>query len=312
MKIIDSVIKAQQFDKETIEKVFATAERMEHSPPRDSLRGRILATLFYEPSTRTRLSFEIAMTKLGGSVVGTENAREFSSAAKGESLEDTIRTVDQYGVDVIVLRYNKEGGAERAQNFSSVPIINAGDGPGQHPTQALLDLYTIKKHYGGIDGLNIALVGDLINGRTVRSLCYFMAKHYKVAHVYLISPAQTRMRDDIKEYLDKYQILWDELDTFSPVLGDLDVVYQTRVQKERFIDIPHVYEEVIKAGEKLIIDENTLKAMKKDAIVMHPLPRVTEISYAVDSDPRAIYFGQAQNGLFIRMALLYMLLGGEG
>ena len=308
MAHLRSVVKAQQFDKAMIEEVFATARTMEHDHPRDALQGKLMATLFYEPSTRTRLSFEVAMTKLGGSVVGTENAREFSSAAKGESLEDTIRTINQYGVDVIVLRYNKEGGAERAQNFSDVPIINAGDGPGQHPTQALLDLYTIKKRFGHIKDLNIALVGDLINGRTVRSLSYFLAKHYAVGRVFLVSPRETRMRQDIKDYFDKYQVRWEEVDDLAPILGDVDVIYQTRVQRERFADNPQVYEAVINASERLIIDESTLARMKPEAIVMHPLPRITEISYSVDKDPRAIYFEQAQNGLFIRMALLKMLL----
>lgn len=308
MANISSVIKAQQFDKETIEKIFVTAAEMEQSPPPDLLKNRIMATLFYEPSTRTRLSFEIAMNKLGGSVVGTENAREFSSAAKGESLEDTIRIISQYGVDVIVLRYNQEGGAARAQDFSSVPVINAGDGTGQHPTQALLDLYTIDKHFGCIDGLKIAMMGDLTNGRTVRSLSYFLAKHYSIDRIYLISPKQTRMNDDIKEYFDKYSIQWEELDEMEPVIDQVDVIYQTRVQKERFKSNPKEYEQVIKASEKLIIDENCVGNMKETSIVMHPLPRVREISYHVDKDRRALYFQQAQNGLFIRMALLKMML----
>jgi len=308
MKKINGVIKAQQFDKETIDKIFATASEMEVSPPMDLMKNKIMATLFYEPSTRTRLSFEIAMNKLGGSVVGTENAREFSSAAKGESLEDTIRIIAQYGVDIIVLRYNQEGGAERAQKFSEVPVINAGDGTGQHPTQALLDLYTIDKHFGSIDGLKLAMVGDLTNGRTVRSLSYFLGKHYPIKQVYFVSPEQTKMKDDIKDYFDKYHVKWEELDELDPIIGDIDVIYQTRVQKERFKDNPQVYEEVIKASEKLIIDEGCVNKMKSNAIVMHPLPRVTEISYSVDHDKRALYFQQAQNGLFIRMALLKLIL----
>ena len=202
MKKITSVIDAQQFDKKTIEDIFTVAGLMEKKPPKDSLKGKILATLFYEPSTRTRLSFEAAMKRLGGEVIGTENAREFSSAAKGETLEDSIKIISGYA-DVIVLRYNKEGGARRAQDFSRVPVINAGDGTGQHPTQALLDLYTIKKNFGKIEGLKIAMVGDLTNGRTVRSLCYFLAKHYSKNQIYFISPEQTKMKSDIKEYLDK-------------------------------------------------------------------------------------------------------------
>jgi aspartate carbamoyltransferase catalytic subunit len=310
MPLLTSVISSQQFDKPTIDTVFNTAREMEQEASPDLLKNKIMAALFYEPSTRTRLSFEIAMAKLGGEIVGTENAREFSSAAKGESLEDTIRTINQYQVDVIVLRYNKEGGAERAQSFSNVPVINAGDGPGQHPTQALLDLYTIKKRFGQVSGLNIALVGDLINGRTVRSLSYFLAKHYQVGRVYLVSPRQTRMRQDIKDYFNKYDLPWEEADRLDDILPELDVLYQTRVQKERFADDPKVYEEVMTAGERLNITMDTLARMKKEAIIMHPLPRVTEISYNVDKDPRAIYFEQAQNGLFIRMALLKLLLTG--
>ncbi|MEA3464053.1 MAG: aspartate carbamoyltransferase [Patescibacteria group bacterium] len=310
MEKLNGVIKAQQFDKETVEKIFTIAAEMENNIPTDLLNGKIMASLFYEPSTRTRFSFEVAMLKLGGKVVSTENAREFSSATKGESLEDTIRTINQYGVDVIVLRYHKEGGAKRAQIFSKVPVINAGDGTGQHPTQALLDLYTIKKHSGKIQGLKIALVGDLINGRTVRSLCYFLAKHYPRNHIYLVSPKQTRMRDDIKQYLNKYKVDWQETEELKPILSSIDVIYQTRVQKERFKENRQLYKEVLRVSEKLIINENTLELMKQNAIIMHPLPRNTEISYAVDNNPRAIYFWQVKNGLFIRMALLKMILIG--
>ncbi len=310
MPKFENVISSQQFDKPMINTVFQIAREMESEAPPDLLKNKIMAALFYEPSTRTRLSFEIAMAKLGGQIVGTENAREFSSAAKGESLEDTIRTINQYQVDVIVLRYNKEGGAERAQRFSDVPVINAGDGTGQHPTQALLDLYTIQKRFGQVDGLNIALVGDLINGRTIRSLSYLLAKHYKVGRVYLVSPEQIRMRQDIKDYFNKYDINWEEVDRLDDILPELDVLYQTRVQKERFAEDPKEYEAVMTAGERLNITTDTLSRMKKEAIIMHPLPRVTEISYAVDKDPRAIYFEQAQNGLFIRMALLKLLLVG--
>lgn len=311
MDRLGGVINAQQFDKRTIEKIFFIADEMKRRDyDSEMLKNKIMATLFYEPSTRTRFSFEMAMLRLGGKVVGTENAREFSSAAKGESLEDSIRVISGYHPDVIVLRYNKEGGAERAQKFSSVSIINAGDGVGQHPTQALLDLYTIREKFGQMEKLNIVMVGDLSNGRTVRSLCYFLAKHYPNNHIYFVSPEQTRMKNDIKEYLEKYNVSYFELNELDGVISTADVVYQTRVQKERFGDNPTLYEEVVKASEKLTITENILKQMKKDAIIMHPLPRVTEISYAVDDDPRAMYFQQAENGLYIRMALLEMILVG--
>jgi len=280
---------------------------MESSPPSKLLDGKIMASLFYEPSTRTRLSFEAAMKRLGGEVISTENAKEFSSKAKGESLEDSIRVISGYA-DVIVLRYYKEGGAERAAAFSEgVPIINAGDGIGQHPTQALLDLFTIKKKFGRIEGLEIAMVGDLVNGRTVRSLSYFLAKHYPKNTIHFVSPEATRMRDDIKSYLDKYKVKWFETKDFREILSRLDVLYQTRVQKERFSK-SEIFDQVERESKKLSIRKSTLQYMKPEAIIMHPLPRLGEISYAVDKDPRAHYFQQARNGLYVRMALLKMIL----
>ena len=309
MKKIDNVIKAQQFDLETVESIFKTAAEMKLGHQNDLLKNKIMAALFYEPSTRTRLSFESAMIRLGGRVIGTENAREFSSKAKGESLEDSVRVISGYS-DLIVLRYHKEGGAERAQRFAQVPIINAGDGTEQHPTQALLDIFTIKEHFGNIEGLTIALVGDLTNGRTVRSLCYFLAKHYPKNKIYLVSPAQTKIKDDIKEYLDKYQVVWQETENLEPILPEVDVIYQTRVQKERFQNDQTLYEQVVESAKKLNVTEKTLRLMKTDAIIMHPLPRVHEIDYAVDKNHRAHYFQQAQNGVYIRMALLKMILVG--
>ena len=309
---LGGVIRAQQFDGETLENVFSIAKKMEKLDIigyREVLRGKLMATLFYEPSTRTRLSFEAAMKKLGGEVIGTENAHEFSSAAKGESLEDSVRVISGYA-DVIVLRYDKEGGAERAEKFSNVPVINAGDGPGQHPTQALLDLYTIQKNFKEISGLKIALVGDLANGRTVRSLCYFLAKHYPKNEIFFASPELVRMRDDIKEYMDKYGIRWQEVGSLRDILPKMDVIYQTRVQKERFKDRPELFEQVVKESDGFVIDKGCLELMKKDAIIMHPLPRLNEISYAVDNDPRAFYFQQAKNGLYVRMALIKMILAG--
>ncbi|MDO8668099.1 MAG: aspartate carbamoyltransferase [bacterium] len=311
MKKLNGVITAQRFNKSTLETIFAIADTMKAGHfDTQLLRGKTMVSLFYEPSTRTRLSHEMAMLKLGGSVIGTENAREFSSAVKGETLEDTVRIISGYGPDVIVLRYHEKGGAERAQSSSSVPIINAGDGAGQHPTQAILDLYTIKQEFGRIEGLDIALVGDLANGRTVRSLCYFLAKHYPNNRVHLVSPEQTRMGDDVKAYLKKYRVQFSELTELDSILPATDVVYQTRVQKERFVDKLSVYEEVVRAGEKLIITPDTLKRMKSKSIIMHPLPRVNEIDRAIDADPRTAYFRQAQNGLYVRMALLKMIIVG--
>lgn len=300
------VVKAQQFDRDLLDAIFIVAGDMEKVVEKggaDTLRDHIMATLFYEPSTRTRLSFESAMRRLGGNVITTENAREFSSAAKGETLEDTIRIVDKYA-DVIVLRHNESGAAERAANVSSVPVINAGDGPGQHPTQSLLDLYTIQKELGRIDGISICMVGDLANGRTVRSLSYLLTK-YKDVRIYFVAPEVVKMKDDIKEHLAEHNVLFSEESDLTAVAAKVDVIYQTRIQKERFGDRAADYE---KARGKYIIDSELLGVMKKDSIVMHPLPRVDEIDPEVDNDPRAAYFRQAQNGLYIRMALLKMVL----
>jgi aspartate carbamoyltransferase catalytic subunit len=310
MKKLAGVIESQQFDQQTLNEIFRIAAEMETMHSSDLLKGKLMASLFYEPSTRTRLSFEAAMCRLGGKVISTENAQQFSSKAKGESLEDSIRVISAY-CDVIVLRYHKEGGASRAQKSSKVPVINAGDGKGQHPTQALLDLYTIIKSFDKISGLTIAMVGDLANGRTVRSLSYLLAKHYSDNKIIFVSPSQTRMGDDVKQYLTSCKIEWEETDDLKNVAPSSDVLYQTRVQRERFQDGDSAtYEQVIKESERFNINSETLASMKKDAIIMHPLPRVTEISYTVDSDPRARYFEQAENGLYVRMALLKMILAG--
>jgi aspartate carbamoyltransferase catalytic subunit len=298
------VVESQQFTRSFLEDLLSRAEEIKAEPHRFSgrLNGRVMAALFYEPSTRTRLSFEAAMLRLGGQTMGTDNAREFSSAAKGETLEDTIRIVSGYA-DVIVLRHYEEGAAKRAASVSSVPLINAGDGPGQHPTQALLDLYTIRDELGRIDGLNIAMVGDLANGRTVRSLTYLLSK-FRQIKIWFVAPPQVAMRDDLKAHLDEHHIPWVENDDLDAVLPEVDVVYQTRIQKERFTD-PAQYE-ALKGIYR--IDDHALALMRKYAIVMHPLPRVDEIAPEVDADPRAAYFRQARNGLHIRMALLDRLL----
>jgi aspartate carbamoyltransferase catalytic subunit len=261
-----------------------------------------MAALFYEPSTRTRLSFEAAMLRLGGSAMGTDNAREFSSAAKGETLEDTIRIVNGYA-DVIVLRHDEEGAARRAAAVSQVPVINAGDGRGQHPTQALLDIYTIRAELGRVDGVEIAMVGDLANGRTVRSLTYLLSK-YRDVRIWFVAPPQVAMRQDIKDHLNERRVDWTETEDLDSILGKVDVVYQTRIQKERFIE-PSTYE-AVKGVYR--ITPQTMERLGPQAIVMHPLPRVDEIAPEVDSDRRAAYFRQARNGLYIRMALLDMVL----
>ena len=303
------IIQAQQFNPEILEELFNEASQMEElikSGQRiEILKGKGMASLFYEPSTRTRASFEIAMKKLGGEVIfSTENAREFSSAAKGETLEDTIRIISDYFPDVIVLRHFESGAAGRAAELSQVPIINAGDGSGQHPTQALLDLFTIKKEIHHIDGISIAMVGDLANGRTVRSLSYLLSK-FPGVKIFFVAPEIVKMKDDIKEHLRENNIWFTEETDLKTVAPQVDVVYQTRIQKERFGDRIQDYE---KARGVYIINEEILKLMKNDAIIMHPLPRCDEIKKEVDGDPRAAYFRQAQNGLFIRMALLKMIL----
>jgi len=298
------VIESQQFSRPLLEELFARAEEIKREPHRfmGRLAGQVMAALFYEPSTRTRLSFEAAMLRLGGQTMGTDNAREFSSAAKGETLEDTIRIVSGYA-DVIVLRHSEEGAAQRAAGVSDVPIINAGDGPGQHPTQALLDLFTIRAELAKIDGVRVAMVGDLANGRTVRSLAYLLSKFNDIK-LWFVAPPQVSMRDDLKAHLDEHHVPYTETQDLDAVLPEVDVVYMTRIQKERFTD-PAVYE-AVKGIYR--IDKNAMARMRKYGVLMHPLPRVDEISPEVDDDPRSAYFRQARNGLHVRMALLDRLL----
>lgn len=300
------VIESQQFSLPLLHGLFDTAHRMETVVARGGTKdysGRIMASLFYEPSTRTRFSFESAMIRLGGRCISTENAREFSSVSKGETLEDTIRVINGYA-DVIVMRHNEAGAAKRAATISQIPVINAGDGIGQHPTQALLDLYTIRNELGNIDGLKIAMVGDLAQGRTVRSLAYLLSKFERVK-IYFVAPETLKMKEDILQHLDEHKVWYSEETDLAKVLPEVDVVYQTRIQKERFGDRLQDYE---KSKGIYIVDASVLSRMKPNAIVMHPLPRVDEITTEVDADPRAAYFRQAQNGLFIRMALLSMVL----
>jgi len=300
------VIEAQQFDVPTLSYLFEVTARMEEVVARGGstdFHNRIMATLFYEPSTRTRFSFETAMHRLGGRVISTENAAEFSSVAKGETLEDTIQILNGY-VDVIVMRRSEVGAAKRAAAVSRIPIINAGDGVGQHPTQALLDLYTIRKEVGAIDGLKIAMVGDLAQGRTVRSLAYLLSKFSRIK-IYFVAPPLLRMKDDILEHLRERGVWYTEHTVLEEVLPLVDVVYQTRIQKERFGDRLADYE---RCRGVYTINRNSLELMKPNAIIMHPLTRVDEIAMEVDSDPRAAYFRQARNGLYLRMALLTMVL----
>lgn len=300
------VISTRQFlDKGVLKGIFDLASEMEKNDREgkvpQTMKGRVMATVFYEPSTRTRFSFEAAMSKLGGRVVSTENASEFSSAIKGESLRDTIKIMNGYA-DLIVLRHPDSGSAEIASEVSDIPVINAGDGIGEHPTQALLDLYTIIREKGNVDGLEVGIVGDLLYGRTVHSLVNLLTM-YKVK-VYLISPERLRIPQKYKDRMKAGGVEFHETEKAERFLDRLDVLYVTRIQKERF----ESREEYEKIKDSFVFDRNRIEHLKDDAIIMHPLPRVNEISPEVDRDHRAAYFRQARNGLYIRMALLQKML----
>ena len=297
------VTESQQFSRELIGDLFSRAKVFEDGGGGTPLKGKILASLFSEPSTRTRVSFESAMLRLGGAVLSTENAHEFSSAAKGETLEDSVRVIGGYA-DVIVLRHSQEGASARAAAISSVPVINAGDGAGQHPTQALLDLYTIERELGKIDGLTVALAGDLKHGRTVRSLAYLLGK-YRNVRVRFVSPRALQVCPDIIEYLDRHGAAHEQTENLEAAVRDVDVLYQTRIQKERFASP----EEYARLKNCYRVDLDLVSQMPAHAIVMHPLPRTDEIAPEVDSSPSAAYFRQARHGLAVRMALLEHVLG---
>jgi aspartate carbamoyltransferase catalytic subunit len=309
MEKMKHVLKAQQFDKEALSTIFEVTDRIRENPiPMLKNSGLIMSTLFYEPSTRTRFSFEAAMKKLGGDVISTENATNFSSTAKGEMLEDSVRTVAAYS-DVIVLRHSKEGAAEAAARVCpDTPIINAGDGEGQHPTQALLDLYTIRRECGGINGKHIALVGDLAHSRTIHSLLYLLTKYNKIGHLYLVAPEFVKLKRELLLHVAESDIPLTISANLKEIAPKVDVIYQTRLQKERFDQDDFAMYQKYHRQTEYRIDADLLKLMKPDARILHPLPRVNELLPEVDSDPRAAYFRQVENGLYIRMALLIMLL----
>lgn len=296
------IISIKDFSREEINYIFKIAKSMEPLAAKGSniLKGKILATLFFEPSTRTRLSFESAMHKLGGSTIGFAEA-EIASVKKGENLADTIRTVDNYA-DVIALRHPLEGAARLAAEFSKVPILNGGSGAEEHPTQALLDVYTMNKEKGKIDGLKIAFVGDLRYGRTVHSLAYALSL-YNV-ELYLVSPESLKMRREVLQAIkERIQVI--ERTNLEKIIPLVDVLYVTRIQKERFPD-PAEYAKV-KGSFKL--DLQALTDAKKDLTILHPLPRIDEIAPEVDNTPYARYFQQVRNGIVMRMALLALILG---
>jgi aspartate carbamoyltransferase catalytic subunit len=302
--MVRHILSVDQFDRSYLLELFDHANRL-RSLPRTAQRSRlqscILATVFYEPSTRTRLSFESAMARLGGSVLSVENAHESSSATKGESIEDTARMLQGYA-DVVAMRHPEPGMPERASRAVDIPIINAGDGAREHPTQALLDLYTIKRELGRLDDLEIAIVGDLKYGRAPRSLALLLCQT-KGTRITFLAPPTVPVGEDIKGALDNAGISYREASSFDEISG-ADVVYQTRIQRERFADQAS-YE---KSRGYYVIDNKVMERLKLDSIILHPLPRVDEISPEVDDDPRAAYFRQAENGVYIRMALLDQLL----
>jgi aspartate carbamoyltransferase len=299
------ILSVKQFGREDLEYIFGVAHEMREMVFRigtfDLLKGKILANLFYEPSTRTSSSFTSAMERLGGSVIPINEVR-YSSVSKGESLPDTVRTLECYA-DVIVLRHPEIGSAALAAKYARKPIINAGDGVGEHPTQALLDLFTVVEELGKVDGLTVTMLGDLKYGRTVHSLARLLSM-FKVKLNY-VSPDILRMPPEIIAELKENGVPQEEFQALEPVLPKTDVLYVTRVQKERFSDQAQ-YESV---KDAFVITPETLKIAKERMIIMHPLPRVGEISMEVDDDPRAAYFRQMEYGLYVRMALLAMVLG---
>lgn len=296
------IISIRDFTRNEIDHILKVTDLMEPLARKGSkiLQARMLATLFFEPSTRTRLSFEAAMQRLGGSVIGITDAK-VSSIEKGENLADTIRVVEHYA-DVIVLRHPFEGAARMAAEFATIPIINAGSGAEEHPTQALLDLYTIQREKGAIDGLTIAFLGDLRYSRTAHSLAYALSL-YDVK-LYLISPDLLRIRREVLDDV-KNKVRVTEKENINKVIQDIDVLYVTRIQKERFPD-PAEYAKV-RGSYQITMD--VLRNAKRNLIVMHPLPRVEEVSPEVDASPHAKYFDQARYGLWLRMALLALVLG---
>ncbi|KEH98471.1 aspartate carbamoyltransferase catalytic subunit [Clostridium novyi A str. 4552] len=301
-----NLIDPMDFSVEELEEVFSLADKIIENPKKYSkvCEGKLLATLFYEPSTRTRLSFEAAMLRLGGKVLGFSDAN-CSSVSKGESLEDTIKIVSGY-TDVIAIRHPKEGAAEVASKHSYVPIINAGDGGHQHPTQTLTDLLTIRRIKGDFSNHTIGLCGDLKFGRTVHSLVKALSR-YENNKFILISPKELKIPDYIKRFLKERNIEFKEVDKLEDVIGELDILYMTRVQKERFED----KEEYMRLKDTYVLDKEKMNVAKEDMIVLHPLPRVNEISTDVDDDKRACYFKQARFGMFVRMALIAKVLGVE-
>ena len=303
-----SFLEPMDFTTDELEELFSLADKIIEAPERyaKACEGKLLATLFYEPSTRTRFSFEAAMLRLGGQVIGFSEPNS-SSVAKGESISDTIRTVACYA-DMAVMRHPKEGAPKVAAACTDMPVVNAGDGGHQHPTQTLTDLLTIRQEKGSFDHLVVGFCGDLKFGRTVHSLIKALSRYDNVSFI-LISPEELKIPEYVrKEILIKKNIPFEETENMQEALPKLDVLYMTRVQRERFFN----EEDYVRLKDRYILDGTKMKLAKEDMMVLHPLPRVNEISIEVDSDPRAMYFKQAKYGMFIRMALIMGLLGMEG
>jgi len=296
-----SLVSITDFTKNDYLKILDTAVGFERNSYQNLLNGKVIATLFFEPSTRTRLSFESAINRLGGRVIGFSDAGT-SSISKGETLYDTIRVVSNYA-ELIVIRHPLEGSARYASEVTAVPVINAGDGANQHPTQTLLDLYSIRKTQGKLTGLNIIMVGDLKYGRTVHSL--LMALSEFNASFYFISPDELKMPDEYKLYLNRLGLKYHESRELNGNIKDADIIYMTRVQKERFSD-PIEYE---KTKNSYVLKEEMLSGTKENLRVMHPLPRVNEIHTDIDSNPKAYYFQQTENGVYVRQAIISLILG---
>lgn len=302
-----SILEPMDMTTAELEEIFDLADEIIANPPRfaHACDGKLLATLFYEPSTRTRFSFEAAMLRLGGQVIGFSEPNS-SSVAKGESIADTIRTIACYA-DIAVLRHPKEGAPRIAANSTDMPVINAGDGGHQHPTQTLTDLLTIRRRKGGFENLTVGLCGDLKFGRTVHSLIKALSRYAGVNFV-LISPEELRIPDYVRRgVLEANNVPYREVKKMQDVLPELDVLYMTRVQRERFFN----EDDYIRLKDRYILDAEKMQLANENMMVLHPLPRVNEIAVEVDSDPRALYFEQAKNGMFVRMALIMKLLGIE-
>ena len=293
------VLSSDQYNKESLEELFNLTDKVKNNPKAyaQSLNDKIIAIMFYEPSTRTRLSFETAALKLGAKIITTENAAEFSSSAKGETIQDTVKVIAGYA-DAMVIRHRSDTSAVEAASVNKIPILNAGAGKGEHPTQALLDLYTIREKKGKIDGVKVAILGDLLYGRTIHSLIKLLSLYDNI-EIYGLSKEAFSLPQEYIDMLRKRGIEYKKCNSFDELPKDLDIIYHTRIQAERF--------EGDFGKEEFIINKKVLDTFSKDTILLHPLPRVIEISTDVDDDPRACYFEQAHNGLYVRMALLLQI-----